>query len=111
MESYGNILILRSNNVLVPTQIPGMIDVKAVAAGTGSSFFLTSKGEVFVLGWNGNGELGLGDIRQVDYPTKIPELSGVSLVSTQASASFGMGERSDFATPHFFHYPPPSRTN
>ena len=46
------------------------------------SVFLTSKGEVYTMGDNFNGQLGLGDqIKMVNVPTRVPVDSAVSTIS------------------------------
>eukprot|EP00931_Biecheleriopsis_adriatica_P061149 TRINITY_DN36764_c0_g1_i1.p1 TRINITY_DN36764_c0_g1~~TRINITY_DN36764_c0_g1_i1.p1 ORF type:complete len:532 (+),score=99.57 TRINITY_DN36764_c0_g1_i1:32-1597(+) len=60
--------------VFSPTLISGLTAVEAVAAGMGNSFFLLSNGSLLASGWNGNGELGLGEDSEtkVFSPTIVP---------------------------------------
>jgi alpha-tubulin suppressor-like RCC1 family protein len=56
------------------TTLPG--PATAVAAGTYHSLVLLENGNVYAFGWNGDGELGLGDTIDRWTPTKITTLPG-----------------------------------
>jgi alpha-tubulin suppressor-like RCC1 family protein len=61
----------------VPTEVPGVNEVVAVAAGTFHSFALSRDGTVMVCGWNRFGQLGLGDTANRDTFTVVSGLRGV----------------------------------
>jgi alpha-tubulin suppressor-like RCC1 family protein len=62
---------------LVPTLLDGVNGVVAVAAGGYHSLALSRDGTVMVCGYNGEGQLGLGDTAQRDTFTVVPSLSDV----------------------------------
>ena len=55
----------------VPTAVPGMNEVVAVAAGSSHSFALSRDGTVMVCGYNNSGQLGLGDTDDRDTFTVV----------------------------------------
>jgi alpha-tubulin suppressor-like RCC1 family protein len=61
----------------VPTEVPGVNEVVAVAAGTFHSFALSRDGTVMACGNNGGGQLGLGDTDDRDTFTVVAGLRGV----------------------------------
>jgi alpha-tubulin suppressor-like RCC1 family protein len=61
----------------VPTEVPGVNKVVAVAAGTRHSFALSRDGTAMACGWNSGGQLGLGDIDDRDTFTVVAGLRGV----------------------------------
>jgi alpha-tubulin suppressor-like RCC1 family protein len=62
---------------LVPTEVPGVNGVVAVAAGLYQSFVLSRDGTVMACGDNFTGQLGLGDTAQRDTFTVVAGLRGV----------------------------------
>ncbi len=59
-----------------------------VAAGSNSSYALTSTGEVYAWGDNSQGQLGLGfSGSSVSIPTRVPGLEGVHVISMSCSAN------------------------
>jgi alpha-tubulin suppressor-like RCC1 family protein len=64
-------------NRLVPTEVQGVNEVVAVAAGTAHSFTLSRDGTVMACGWNAYGQLGLGDTDDRDTFTVVAGLRGV----------------------------------
>jgi alpha-tubulin suppressor-like RCC1 family protein len=62
---------------LVPTEVPGVNGVVAVAAGAGCSFALSRDGTVMACGRNSSGQLGLGDTDPSDTFTVVAGLRGV----------------------------------
>jgi alpha-tubulin suppressor-like RCC1 family protein len=64
-----------------PTKVPGLIRVKAIAAGEGYSLALTESGEVYTWGWNEHGRLGLGDTDDRLLPTMVPGLRNVKAIA------------------------------
>jgi alpha-tubulin suppressor-like RCC1 family protein len=61
----------------VPTEVPGVNGVVAVAAGSGLSFALSRDGTVMACGYNNEGQLGLGDTDERDTFTVVAGLRGV----------------------------------
>ena len=61
----------------VPTEVPGVNEVVAVAAGSRHSFVLSRDGTVMACGWNDEGQLGLGDTDNRDTFTVVAGLRGV----------------------------------
>jgi alpha-tubulin suppressor-like RCC1 family protein len=61
----------------VPTEVPGVNGVVAVAAGNLHSFALSRDGTVMACGWNTSGQLGLGDTDDRDTFTVVAGLRGV----------------------------------
>jgi alpha-tubulin suppressor-like RCC1 family protein len=61
----------------VPTEVPGVNEVVAVAAGNFHSFVLSREGTVMVCGKNDYGRLGLGDTDDRDTFTVVAGLRGV----------------------------------
>jgi alpha-tubulin suppressor-like RCC1 family protein len=72
LGDHGN-----GTNRNVPTEVPGMNEVVAVAAGTFHSFALSRDGTVMSCGKNGYGQLGLGDTDNRDTFTVVAGLRGV----------------------------------
>jgi alpha-tubulin suppressor-like RCC1 family protein len=66
-----------------PAQIPGLSNIKAVAAGISHSLALDGNGEVWSWGYNGVGQLGHGPTGeiQISTPLKVTELSGVVAIA------------------------------
>jgi hypothetical protein len=67
---------------LVPTEVPGVNGVVAVAAGQYHSFALNRDGTVLACGGNEHGQLGLGDTDGRDTFTAVAGLSGVVDIDT-----------------------------
>ena len=61
----------------VPTEVPGVNEVVAVAAGFTHSAALSRDGTVMASGWNSSGQLGLGDTDARDTFTVVAGLRGV----------------------------------
>ncbi|CAN8066050.1 unnamed protein product [Agarophyton chilense] len=76
-----------------PTCVESLIKHKAVAitAGYHNNLVLTEDGEVWSWGWGAHGQLGLGDTKDRDVPTIIPELSHESV------CYLSCGDRHSFA--------------
>ena len=79
----------------VPTKIPTLSGVKAVAAGGIHSLVLLENGDVYSFGYNWEGQLGLGDRGERRVPTKIPTLSGVKAVAAGGIHSLVLLENGD----------------
>jgi alpha-tubulin suppressor-like RCC1 family protein len=63
------------------TQISGLADVTAIAAGTYSSFALKSDGTVWSWGYNGKGALGDTTVIDRDTPVQVSGLTDVKAIS------------------------------
>ncbi|RCS21376.1 hypothetical protein DUT91_24575 [Phyllobacterium salinisoli] len=69
-NTYGELgLGNTDNNYGSPVLIPGLANVKVVAAGSYHSIALLSDGTFKLWGWNGKGGLGTGDNTQRNSPT------------------------------------------
>jgi len=81
MPSYGN-----SADTYNPDIVRGISDVNAVAAGGAFSVALKKDGTVWVWGYNGDGQLGLGNVggNDVTTPTQVPGLNGVTAIAAGA---------------------------
>ena len=78
----------------VPTQVSGLTSgVIAVCAGANHSLALKSDGTVWAWGYNGNGQLGLGDTTRRLIPVQISTLSNV--VAIAAGANHSLAVKSD----------------
>ena len=64
-------------------QIPEIKDAVAIF-GDSSCFAITKDGSVYAWGYNANGELGLGDVRNRWVPEKIKDLSDVVDISSES---------------------------
>ena len=88
-----------TNPSLVPIAVPGLAGIVDVAAGddtnmNGSSFAVRSDGVVFAWGYNGQGQLGLGNTNPGPMsPTQIPSFSGV--LSVSAGEDFAVALKKD----------------
>jgi alpha-tubulin suppressor-like RCC1 family protein/subtilisin family serine protease len=74
--------------VSVPTQIPGLSNVVASAAGGSHSLALLTDGSVWAWGAGTSGQLGLGTTNNVWTPVQIPGLSNI--VSISAGYAFSV---------------------
>jgi alpha-tubulin suppressor-like RCC1 family protein len=74
----------------VPVQVPGLTDVKAVAAGGGHSLALKSDGTVWAWGWNGDGQLGDGTTRSRTAPVQVSGLTGVVRIAAGGAHSLAV---------------------
>lgn len=76
-----------------PTCVEALVQQEAVAitAGYHNNLVLTSTSDVWSWGWGAHGQLGLGDTKDRDVPTIIPELS------QEGVCSLSCGDRHSFA--------------
>lgn len=77
-----------------PTCVEALLRQEAVCitAGYHNNLVLSTTGDVWSWGWGAHGQLGLGDSKDRDLPTVIPELSGEDVVALSC------GDRHSFAT-------------
>jgi alpha-tubulin suppressor-like RCC1 family protein len=82
---FGNGTFTRGTQYIPnPVQVNSLTNVKAISAGFGTSMALKNDGTVWVWGQNGNGQLGIGTIRDIELtPVKIQGLNGVVAISTK----------------------------
>ena len=66
--------------------------VTMIAAGMHYSLALSVSGKVYAWGWNGFGQLGLGDLKSRNTPTCIPGLSGVRTIAAGESHALATGK-------------------
>lgn len=66
--------------VVNPVRVKGLSKIVSIAAGNGHSLALRSDGTVWVWGGNWVGQLGLGEVDQVNLPTQLPGLTNVKAI-------------------------------
>ena len=66
-----------SLDIATPTQVAGLTDVIAIAAGYGHSLALKNDGTVWAWGFNGHGELGDGTTQTRTTPAQVSGIDGV----------------------------------
>jgi alpha-tubulin suppressor-like RCC1 family protein len=76
----------KPNSIVFPEKII------AIAAGMHYSLALTASGKVYAWGWNGFGQLGLGDLKSRNTPTLIPNLSGVRAIAAGEGHALALGK-------------------
>lgn len=95
-QAYGELGtgVSSGNNTTAPTQITGLSDVVAIAAGYANhSLALESDGTVWAWGDNAYGELGNNTTTNSDVPIQVPGLSGV--VAIAAGYEFSLALKGD----------------
>jgi alpha-tubulin suppressor-like RCC1 family protein len=70
--------------------------ILAIAAGMHFSLALSLSGKVYAWGWNGFGQLGMGNLLPVSTPTLIPNLSNVRAIATGEAHSLAIGKNQLF---------------
>ena len=75
----------------VPTEIPGLSEIKAISAGYQHSLILSQDGEVYSFGHNNRGQLGLDDYEDRYTPVKIPGLGEIKAISAGYRHSLVLG--------------------
>ena len=75
-NTYGQAGVGDTERHLTPTLVPkssyGNKKIKQLAFGSNSSYLLTTTNELYAWGYNGNGQLGLGDTENRLTPTLVP---------------------------------------
>ncbi|KAL0214913.1 hypothetical protein P9112_007097 [Eukaryota sp. TZLM1-RC] len=74
-------------NVCYFKMIPNLPKVKAIAAGDGFSLFVTEQGKVMVIGDNSQGQIGLGEVKEAQIITEIPNIENVTGVKALQNGS------------------------
>ncbi len=59
--------------VRMPTQIPNF-KARQVSTSDSHTVFIDTENNVWGIGWNGYGQLGLGNVNRVDVPTQLPDI-------------------------------------
>ncbi|MGK3960039.1 MopE-related protein [Sorangium sp. So ce118] len=89
-DGAGGTTVLRK----APYQVAIDGAVEAVAGGASHSLALLSNGTMRAWGYNGFGQLGLGDTRQQNLPMPVPELAGVTRIAAGQYFSLAMSSSS-----------------
>ena len=76
-----------SNTTSTPVQVFFPWPAIAISAGFWNSVILKNDSTVHISGFNGNGELGLGDVKDRNYPVKINGLNSIKAISSKANAT------------------------
>jgi alpha-tubulin suppressor-like RCC1 family protein len=66
--------------------------IAEIAAGMHYSLALAVSGRVYAWGWNGFGQLGLGDVQSRASPTLIPALSDVRSIAAGEMHAIAIGK-------------------
>lgn len=78
-NGYGQLGTNGSNNINAnPLVVLGLTDVVSMAAGISASIALTSNGDIWTWGFNGDGQLGQGNNTDVAIPTLVESINEVS---------------------------------
>ena len=77
-------------NSLSPIQVPGLIGVVAISAGSFHTLALKADGTVWGWGDNGVGQLGDGTFGQHPSPVQVSGLSGITAIFTGHAHSFAI---------------------
>ncbi|MGE5328107.1 MAG: Calx-beta domain-containing protein [Deltaproteobacteria bacterium] len=89
----GNNSSTGQRNIPVQAQATGFTSVAAIAAGQTHTMAVTTAGDVWAWGNNGNGQLGDGSNTQRNVPTKLTGVSGVAAIA--AGQSFTAALKAD----------------
>jgi len=65
-------------------KLESLINVRQISCGSSFTIVLDYVGEVFVFGYNGNGQLGLGNDDTRDVPHKVNYFKGIKMVDCGA---------------------------
>jgi len=100
-NKYGRLGLGDTNIRKNPVKVTGITGIKEIAARGGNyALFLSESGQVYATGYNGSGQLGLGDTTTRTSPTKINGISDIkaiavgdyhSLLLTESGEVYGMG--------------------
>lgn len=63
------------------TQVSGLTNVTAIAAGDATSYFLKSDGTVWAVGYNNHGQLGIGSKTTQTTPVQVSGLTGITAIA------------------------------
>ena len=73
-----------------PTQIPGLNNIKSIAASSRTSFAVAADGSVWAWGDNSSGELGDGSTNSSAVPVHLNTISNVRSMRVNANSSFAI---------------------
>ena len=74
---------------ITPSLIPNLpSNIVQFICGNGQSLFLDSEGNVFSVGYNKHGELGLGHNINQNVLNKIPNIPSIKVISCVGSSSY-----------------------
>ena len=84
-SGWGRLAVENNSSfITVPTQVVGgeqggqfLTNITKIAAGSSSTLFLTSSGNVYGIGENGSGRLGIGSSTNYAFPKKVLAVNGV----------------------------------
>ena len=79
-----------NNNI--PKRIPGLNNIKQIAAGLHYSLCLREDGRVYAFGYNSSGQLGLGHKNFVFVPKLVPNINNIKQVSASEHHSLCLRE-------------------
>ncbi len=86
---------LASSDTPVPVALPRGITPRAIAAGFQSGYAIGSDGKLYAWGFNGNGQLGDGNLASSDTPVMVSLPSGVSPKAIAGGTDAGYAIGSD----------------
>lgn len=75
---------------LVPTEIPSLSNIVAIAAGDTHSFAVTAGGQLYAWGANGNARLGIGTTPSVQTTPALVPLSNVAAIAAGQAHTLAM---------------------
>lgn len=75
---------------LVPTEIPSLSNIVAIAAGDSHSFAVTAGGQLYAWGANGNARLGIGTTPSVQNTPALVPLSNVAAIAAGQAHTLAM---------------------
>ena len=90
--SWGQLGLGSITNVLYPTKIPELSNIKDIDANSEHALALTNNGEVFAWGYNANGQIGDGTTTVKSTPYKISELSNIASIATVSYRSAAVSD-------------------
>ncbi|MDG0792381.1 X2-like carbohydrate binding domain-containing protein [Cohnella ginsengisoli] len=80
-NAYGQLGLGDSADRAAPAALNAPADIRAAAAGSGFTFWLTEEGKLYAGGWNANGELGIGGGGDRIVPQPVIALQSVPVKS------------------------------
>ena len=88
-NAHGSLGLNHGNNQNVLSQIQDIPLIKLVSCSSESSYLIDYDGNLWSFGQNNHGQLGHGDNVQRKIPTKIPELTEITQISTGTYSDAG----------------------
>ena len=87
LNRNGQLGVGDTKDRLVPTLVTGQLQGKTavhVSAGDYHTLYITATGSLFAWGWNGYGQLGVGDTKERRVPSLVTALQGKQVVHVAA---------------------------